>query len=165
VFDFDYREIAEMIGKSAPNCRQLCHRAKEYIAERHHRFDVSRETHLRLISRFLLACQEGDIEGLRDILAQDVTNWGDGGGKVVEARRPIIGVEAVIRFWLALARKPPTGLTLSIRDVNGSPAALLWVENALYAVVTLDVADGQIHAIRNVLNPDKLAYIARQLAQ
>jgi RNA polymerase sigma-70 factor (ECF subfamily) len=165
VFDFDYREIAEMIGKSAANCRQLCHRAKAYVAEGHHRFDVSRETHLRLISRFLLACQEGDVEGLKDILARDVTNWGDGGGKVVAARRPITGVEAVTRFWLALARKLPAHLTLSIEDVNSSPAILLWISKALYAVVTFDVTSGHIHTIRNILNPDKLAFIGRQLSR
>lgn len=164
IFDFDYREIAEMIGKSAANCRQLCHRAKTYIAERHHRFDASRETHLRLINRFLIACQEGDMQGLQEILAQDVTNWGDGGGKVLTARRPIIGVEAVTRFWLALGRKAPSGLTFSIADVNGCPAVLLWVDNALYAVVAFDVADEKIQAIRDVLNPDKLAYIGRQLS-
>jgi RNA polymerase sigma-70 factor (ECF subfamily) len=164
VFDFDYNEIAKMIGKSPATCRQLCHRAKEYIAERHHRFDVSRETHLRLINRFLIACQEGDVQGLKDILAQDVTNWGDGGGKVVAARRPIIGVEAVVHFWLTLARKPPVTFVLTIEEVNGSPAVLLWVDNALYAVVTFDVTDGQIQTIRNILNPDKLAYIGRQLS-
>lgn len=164
VFDFDYREIAEMIGKSAANCRQLCHRAKVLVAERHHRFDASRETHLRLINRFLIACQEGDVQGLKEILAQDVTNWGDGGGKAQAARHPITGIEAVARFWLALGRKPPAGLTLSIEDVNGSPAALLWIDNALYAVVTFDVADGKIQTIRDILNPDKLAYMEQQLA-
>lgn len=164
VFDFDYREVAEMIGKSAANCRQLCHRAKAFIAGRHQRFDVPRETHLCLINHFLIARHEGDVQGLKEILAQDVINWGDGGGKAVAARCPIIGVEAVARFWLALGRKPPANLALSIEDVNGNPAVLLWIDNALYAVVTFDVAGGKIQAIRDVLNPDKLAYISRQFA-
>ena len=164
VFDFDYQEIAAVIGKSAANCRQLCHRAKAFIAERQHRFDASRETHLRLITSFLQACQEGDVRGLQDLLAQDVITWGDGGGKTPAALRPIIGVEAVARLWLGLARKTPADLTISIEDVNGSPAALLWMGDTLYSVVTFDVADGKIKAIRNVLNPDKLAYISRQLS-
>ena len=165
VFDFDYREIGAMIGKSAANCRQLCHRAKAFIAERHHRFDTSRETHLRLITRFLLACQEGDVQGLQKMLAQDVVNWGDGGGKALSARHPVIGVEAVARLWLGLARKAPATLALSIADVNGSPAALLWLADTLYSVLTFDVLDGRIQAIRNVLNPDKLAFIKRQLSR
>jgi RNA polymerase sigma-70 factor, ECF subfamily len=165
VFDFDYREIAEMIGKSPANCRQLCHRAKAFIAERHHRFDASRETHLRLITRFLLACQEGDVQGLQDILAQDVINWGDGGGKALAALRPINGLDAVARLWLALARKAPASLAVSIEDVNGSPAALLWLNDNLYSVAAFDVLDGKIQTIRNVLNPDKLAYVGRQLSR
>jgi RNA polymerase sigma-70 factor, ECF subfamily len=163
VFDFDYREIGTMIGKSAANCRQLCHRAKAFIAERHHRFDTSRETHLRFITSFFQACQEGDLRGLQDMLAQDVVSWGDGGGKVPSTRRLISGAEKVTRLWLGIARKVPAGLAISIAEVNGTPAALLWLDDTLYSVLTLDVLDGKIQAIRNVLNPDKLAYIERQL--
>ncbi len=163
VFDFEYGEIAEIIGKSPANCRQLCHRTKEAVAERRRRFEPSPETQLLLVNRFLLACQEGDFQGLKDVLAQDVTNWGDGGGKAVAARRPIIGVDAVMRFWLGLARKPPADLLLTFEDVYGSPAALIWTGDSLYAVITFEVDDSQIRAIRGVLNPDKLVYIRRQL--
>lgn len=163
VFDFDYHEIAQMLGKSPANCRQLFHRAKQYLTERRHRFDASRETQLRLISRFLQACQEGDIQGLKDILHQDVINWGDGGGKAVAARRPIIGADAVIRFWLALARKPPSDLALTFENVNGSPTVLMWTGETLFAVTTFDVVAKRIQGIYNILNPDKLVYITRQL--
>jgi RNA polymerase sigma-70 factor, ECF subfamily len=163
VFDFEYAEIAEIIRESPVNCRQLCHRAKKSVAERRHRFEPSRETQLHLVNRFLLACQEGDVQGLKDVLAQDVTNWGDGGGKAVAARRPIIGVYAVIRFWLGLAHKPPAHLLLTFEDVNGGPAVLIWTGDSLYAVITFEVVDSQIRAIRGVLNPDKLVYIRRQL--
>lgn len=165
VFDFDYREIGTMIGKSAANCRQLCHRAKAFIAERHHRFDTSRETHQRLITSFLQASQEGDIQGLQEVLAQDVVSWADSGGKVLSARRLVIGSGSVVRLWLGLARKIPATLALSMAEVNGTPAALLWMDDSLYSVLTLDVLDGKIQAIRNVLNPDKLAYITQQLSQ
>lgn len=163
VFDFDYREIGAMIGKSAANCRQLCHRAKAFIARRQHRFDTSRETHLHLITSFFQACQEGDMRELQDMLAQDVVSWGDGGGKVPAARRLISGADKVARLWLGLARKVPPTLALSIAEVNGTPAALLWLDDALYSVLTFDVLDGRIKTIRNVVNPDKLAYIERQL--
>lgn len=163
VFDYDYAEIAEITGKSPANCRQLCHRAKEYIAQRRHRFEVSREMQQHLINRFLIACQEGDVQGLKDILAQDITNWGDGGGKAVATRRPIIGVDAVTRFWLALAKKPPANLTLAFEDVNGDRAVLLWMGDSLYAVTTFDIADGRIQAMHSILNPDKLMYITSQL--
>ncbi len=162
VFEYDYKEIAQIVGKSPANCRQLFHRAKQYVSERRQRFDAPRETQLRLIGRFLMACQEGDVQGLMDILAQDVTAWGDGGGKAVAARRPIYGAEAVARFWLALAKKPPANLMLSFGDVNGSPAVLMWTGEKLFAVSTFDIAGGRIQCNRNILNPDKLAYITRQ---
>lgn len=163
IFAFDYQEIAEIIEKSPANCRQLCHRARASIAARRHRYEPSREMQLLLINRFLIACQEGDIQGLKEILAQDVVNWGDGGGKAVSARRPIVGVDAVIRFWLGLAHKPPAGFSVTIEEVNGSPAVIMWVGETLYNVLTLEIVDGKIQALRGILNPDKLAYIARQL--
>jgi len=163
VFDYTYQEIAEMLGKSSANCRQLCHRAKEYIAGRRPRFMPSREAQLQLMGRFLKACQEGDVQGFKDILAEDVINWSDGGGKAVAARRPICGDDEVIRFWLALSRKRPANFSLTLEEVNGAPAFLLWIGETLLSVVTFEVNGNRIQGIRNVMNPDKLAYILRQL--
>ena len=163
VFDYTYQEIAEMLGKSPANCRQLCHRAKEYIIERRQRFAPSREAQLRLMGRFLAACQEGDLQGLMDVLAHDVINWSDGGGKAVAARRPINGAAAVAQFWLALSRKTPSDFSLTLEEVNDTPAFLLWIGDSLLSVVTFEVIGERIQGFRNVLNPNKLAYILRQL--
>jgi RNA polymerase sigma-70 factor, ECF subfamily len=163
IFDFDYQEIAGMIGKSPASCRQLGHRAKASIASRKHRYEPSRETHLRLLNRFLLACQQGDVEGLKELLAKDVVNYGDGGGKVVAALRPVVGIDAVMRLWLSLTHKAPVDFSITFEEVNGQPAILSWIGDRLYDVVSFEVVDGKIQAIRGILNPDKLAYIARQL--
>lgn len=100
---------------------------------------------------------------MKEILAQDVINWGDGGGKAVSARRPIVGIDAVIPFWLGLARKQPAGLSMNIAEVNGSPAVIMWISETLYNILTFEIVDGKIQALRGILNPDKLRYIARQL--
>jgi len=115
------------------------------------------------MGRFLAACQEGDVQGFMDILAHDVINWSDGGGKAVAARRPIRGAAAVARFWLALSRKAPSDFSLTLEEVNGSPAFLLWIGDSLLSVVTFEVIGDHIQGLRNVMNPDKLAYILRQL--
>ena len=119
--------------------------------------------HLRLIKRFLQACQEGDVEGLKELLAQDVVHYGDGGGKVVAVRRPVVGIEAVMRLWLGITPKTLTHLRVTLEEVNGAPAIVSWTGEAIYHVVSFEVVDGRIEAIRGILNPDKLAYITQQL--
>jgi RNA polymerase sigma-70 factor, ECF subfamily len=163
VFDYSYEEIARIIGKSAANCRQLLHRARKSVAERRLRFEPSAEQQRQIIGRFLVACQQGDVNALTEVLAREVTSWSDGGGKVAAATQPIFGQEKVIRLLLGLMSKAPADLTATAAQINGGLAIVLWVGGALYDVITFDIADGQIQNLRFVLNPDKLAYLAQQL--
>jgi RNA polymerase sigma-70 factor, ECF subfamily len=163
VFAYSFQEIAEIIGKSAANCRQLFHRARQRVAERKPRFEPSPEIQQQLITRFLVACQSGNLPALTEMLAHDAISWSDGGGKVVAALQPIYGRERVIRFWLGLARKAPADFSVTVEEVNGSLAILAWFGQSLSFVCTFNSRDGQIQGIRAVSNPDKLLYIQRQL--
>lgn len=163
VFDFGYAEIAEMLGLSEANCRQVLHRARQRIAERRPRFEPSLEEQRRLTERFLAAVQGGELEPLTALLAADAVVRGDGGGKVPAATRPILGSLNVARFLLGLSRRPPEGTGISMAEVNGEPGLLIWLGETLYAVFVPEMSGGQIAGLYNVLNPDKLAYIARQL--
>jgi len=162
-FDYPYDEIGNMIDKNAAACRQLFHRAEERLAAHQRRFEPSLAAHQELAGRFLLAAQSGDVQALTELLARDVVVWSDGGGKVSAARRPVYGQEKVIRFVQGLQRKALADLTVSVETINGGPALLFWTGGILFLVGGFRIADGQIHRIYAILNPDKLAYLQRQL--
>ena len=163
VFEYGYDEIAEQLGLSAANCRQLFHRAQRRVAERRPRFEPAPEAQRRLVERFLAACGSGDVASLTHLLASDAAAYADGGGKVHAARNPIRGRENVLRYLLGSLQKRPPGAHAELRQVNGAPAVLVFAGPALIYVATFTVADGQIQAVHAVLNPDKLAYIQGQL--
>lgn len=162
-FDYPYDEIGNMIDKNAAACRQLFHRAEERLAAHQRRFEPSLDAQQELVGRFLLAAQSGDVQALTELLARDVVVWADGGGKVSAARRPVYGQEKVIRFVQGLQRKALADLTVSVETINGGSAFLFWTGGTLFLVGGFRIADGQIHGIYAILNPDKLAYLQRQL--
>jgi RNA polymerase sigma-70 factor (ECF subfamily) len=98
------------------------------------------------------------------VLAADVTLWADGGPKARAARRPIVGSDAVARWLVGVVAKAPVESRVEFAAINGRVAAVQWVGEALTSVTTIDVLDDRIRAIRAIINPDKLAYLARRLA-
>src|SRR5207248_3205002 len=99
VFDYDYAEIATMLGKSEAACRRSFSRAKKHLSEHRPRFPPSPQTHQQLLSRYVQAVQTGEMTALMDLLAEEVTLWADAGGKIKQAAlRPISGRDAVARF-------------------------------------------------------------------
>jgi RNA polymerase sigma-70 factor (ECF subfamily) len=136
VFDYEYAEIASLVGKSEANCRQISRRARQSVAARRPRFESSPEQEERLIDGFLQASLSGDMEALLELLSEDVTLYSDGGGKTRAALKPIYGADYVARF-------------LAGYFGNGSP----------HSVVSVEVAEGSITAIRLVVNPEKLGNV------
>lgn len=162
-FDYSFAEIAEIIGKAPENCRQLFHRAKNHLAEKHRRAPVSLDTHRQLTMSFVSACKSGNLASLTELLASDVTAWADGGGKVRAGLLPVFGQETVAKLFITLMRKVPANHKLFIEDLNGTPALFDWDEPHLSSVLLLDIADGAIVGLRSILNPDKLVFLQRQL--
>jgi RNA polymerase sigma-70 factor (ECF subfamily) len=159
VFDYPYAEIAEMVGKSEANCRRYFRRAKQYLVERRPRFMPSPTEQHRLVDSFLRAITSGDVEGLTHLLAEDVTLYGDGGGKAFAIREPLAGRAAVLRLLLGGMRLMPPDGRIEVAEVNGAESLLFWAGDALGLVMNFVITDGVITTIHNVLNPDKLAYI------
>jgi RNA polymerase sigma-70 factor (ECF subfamily) len=164
VFDYAFDDIAQMLGKSPANCRQLFHRAKSHLAEKRQRASIEPEKRRQLTSSFIAACQSGDLAALTRMLASDVTAWADGGGKVHAGLLPVSGRETVARLFITLARKVPAGHTIFLTEVNGAPALLARHGDQIAWVLDLEIVDGAIVGLRSILNPDKLAFLQRQLA-
>jgi RNA polymerase sigma-70 factor (ECF subfamily) len=156
VFDYEYAEIAHIVGKSEANCRQLLKRAKAHLAAHRPRFDASPEEQAQLTRQFVAACTQGDMQGLLSLLADDVVEYSDGGGKVKSARRPIYGPDRVARLIFGLLRKAPPKVTSRIAHLNGQPGVISYLDGRPLNAITFHVVAGRIEAIYIVTNPDKL---------
>src|SRR5580698_9623330 len=121
VFDLDYDEIAEAVGKTPAAVRQIAHRAREHVASRRPRMQVDRAQQRAVVERFMVAATTGDVQGLLAVLAPDVVLVADGGGLVAAARKPITGVQRVAAFLARLVEVPD--LVVTTAWLNGMPGA------------------------------------------
>jgi len=160
VFDYDYPEIAAILGKSEPNCRQLVSRAEEHVLARRPRFETDAGEAERITVAFLQACSSGDVNGLVQLLAADAVAYSDGGGKATAARVPIEGAERIAHFFVAIVKKVPAGVELRGVRVNGRPGVMTLHDGRVTSVLTLDIRDGRIASCFVIVNPDKLARVA-----
>ncbi|OLF10390.1 RNA polymerase sigma-70 factor [Actinophytocola xanthii] len=164
-FGYGYREIAETVDLTEPNCRQLYRRASQRLTEPRARFHATPQRRADLAERFLTAAQGGDLEALETLLAQDVVSWADGGGEVSTARRPIEGRARVARYLAGGFRMVPGTLTFRFAEVNGGPAVLAAAEGTVLGVMALTIEDDRISALHIMGNPAKLAYLSEQLSR
>jgi RNA polymerase sigma-70 factor (ECF subfamily) len=156
-FDFGYDEIAEIVGKSEANCRQLASRARRHVGERKPRFQASRE----LVRRFVEALHAGEVQPLVELLAADVRFEGDGGGKAPAIGRPLAGAEAVAKVLAGFSRVGRRRrVSVEPAEVNGGPGLVAYEDGRLIAVWAFEISGGAIEAIHGVVNPDKLAHLA-----
>ncbi len=161
VFDYRYEEIAAIVDKTPDNCRQIAVRARRHVDEHRPRFEASRQERERLAGRFFDAVENGEVEGLVELLAADVVVYGDGGGHSPSWRRPIFGRERVIRLLLGLGRHTRAiGGSIQRAEVNGHPGFLfLDPDGRLMHLMTVDIAGGVVQTIRGIINPDKLRHL------
>jgi RNA polymerase sigma-70 factor (ECF subfamily) len=161
VFGFGFPEIASAVGRSEAACRQLAVRARRHMDAGRPRFEADRREREELAARFFDALREGDVDGLRELLAADVQMIGDGGGKAPQFAKPVIGAEKVARVLAAaFPLMVRIGVAVEPHEVNGQPGAILRDrDNNVLNTMTLDVLDGRIQTIRSVINPDKLGHV------
>jgi RNA polymerase sigma-70 factor (TIGR02957 family) len=162
VFDYGYPEVAEIVGTSEQNARQLASRARRHVKEGRPRFDPSAEERAELAAGFVAAAQEGDFERLESFLAEDVALHGDGGGVAPAIKQPVFGRERVgqmLENWLRLGFER-IGAELRQTVINGQPGfEYVDPDGKLIGVMSLDIADGKIQAMHSIVNPEKLAHL------
>ncbi|MFD3488612.1 RNA polymerase sigma-70 factor [Streptomyces sp. NPDC058665] len=161
VFAFGFDEIAGAVGRSEAACRQLLVRARRHMEAGRPRFEADREERQKLAARFFDALKDGDVVGLRDLLAADAQLVGDGGGKAPQLGRALVGAQRVARVlgtvFPLLSR---IDVTFEPHEVNGQPGAIFRDRDGkVLHILALDVLDGQIQTIRTILNPDKLGHL------
>ncbi len=156
VFDFDYPEIAQMLGKSQVACRQMVHRAKERVREGRPRFAVSREAHTRLLQRFAAAASSGDRQQLAALFAEDATLTLDGGGKLLSVRKVLRGADRIVRFCFVVARQFDGRFTFRPAQINGEAGLLRYLDGKIDAVFSLVTDGARILDVYTVRNPNKL---------
>ncbi len=169
VFDYDYPEIATMVGKSEANCRQIFHRAQSQVRADRPRFAVAPDTHAAVVNQFSAALQGGELDVLLQLLAEDVAFSADGGGKASTVVNKVVGAGKVMRLLGGYIVKGAGYFTFALGDINGQLGILLYnLQGGLDSAFSFDVVpnendpDGppRIRNIFAIRNPDKLARFA-----
>jgi RNA polymerase sigma-70 factor (TIGR02957 family) len=164
VFDLDYEEIADAVGKNPATVRQIAHRARAHVAARRPREAVSPAQTRDALDAFRQAVETGDLQRLLDILAPDVVFLADGGGVARAVRAPVMGAGKVARLLIAGLGRIAAPVSLRPAQVNGHPALILESDGELHAVLTARFDDGRITGVYAVRNPEKLTHIEHETA-
>ncbi|HSP06849.1 MAG TPA: RNA polymerase sigma-70 factor [Acidobacteriota bacterium] len=165
VFEFEYDEVARILGKSEPACRQLLKRAKERLSLRPRRFEPSKTQTELLVQRFMETTATGDLQGLLALLTDDIRLMSDGGGKVVAALNPIHGPDHVARFLIGVTQKfGVLERAVQVTSANGQPALIVYAEDGPTSITVLDTDAGKIRGVFIILNPDKLHHLPQHPA-
>ncbi|MFG2860149.1 RNA polymerase sigma-70 factor [Streptomyces sioyaensis] len=156
VFGYTHGEIAAALGKTDATVRQIAHRARGHVHARRRRFEPDSAATRDIVQGFLHAAATGEVQALMDLLAPDVVQLSDGGGKAVAARRPLTGRAEVARFVLGVIRTSGATTHVEPATYNGMPAARFLTDGALDWMVAFEIVGGRITGLYGIRNPDKL---------
>jgi len=160
VFGFSHDEIATTIGKSGAAVRQMAHRAREHVQSRRKRFEpVDPKLSMELTARFFAAASTGDLDGLIEMLAEDVVWTADSDGKRSAARRPVSGAERVARLVIGLVRLAGESGRVEPATYNNAPALKLYLGESFEGIITVEITEGRISHFYAMRNPEKLTAV------
>ncbi|WP_324777820.1 RNA polymerase sigma-70 factor [Virgibacillus senegalensis] len=155
VFHFSYSEISNFIEKKEENCRKIFSRAKQKISSIEGE-SLNYEKNKSLIDRFIQAFQMQNIDSLLELISEVVTLYSDGGGKVNAALRPIESRSNVMAFLYGIFQKAPEDFSFEVKQVNGQPAIVTYVNGKIQSVISFYIRHDTIKEMYITMNPDKL---------
>jgi RNA polymerase sigma-70 factor (ECF subfamily) len=165
VFDCDYDDIAETLGKTPAACRQLVHRARERVTTERRRFRVDEAARIDMLKRFMAAAESGDFNAIKSMFTPDALMTSDGGGKAIAVFRPLLGAARIARLWWAISRRPEApGIERRLVRINGEVGLAFYFRGRLHSVATVDTDGERIHNYYSISNPDKLRVYAQRQA-
>ena len=160
VFEYEYAEIANVLGQSETNCRQILRRAKQHVGDMRRHFDASAREHDDLLKRFIQATRSGDMKGLVELLSSEVVLHTDGGGKAVALAKELRGAGKVAGTIIERMHTTlPKNLVARLTRINGKPGVVSYLNGKPFSALTVDFRDGLVQAIYVVTNPEKLAHL------
>lgn len=159
VFDLDYDEIAQAVGKNVPAVRQIAHRARSHLAARRPRSVASPAEAEAAVGVFQRAIETGDLQSLVDVLAPDVAVVADGGGVRQAVLRPVVGADKVARVLTSGLGRVRARMSVERAYVNAGPALIVRLDGEIDGVLALRVEDGRVSGIYYVRNPEKLSWL------
>lgn len=165
VLQYEYDEIAEIVGKSSVNCRQIYHRAKRSLGTRAAEAEDAAPPEnaaapARLVEQFVHALANADVDQLMNVLSADAALTMDGGGKVAAPPRTVSGSKRIAVFMATMPSVLPPETAYHPAEVNGRPGVVVQAQGQTIAVASFDTEGGRIAAIYVVANPDKLRHVA-----
>ncbi|MCH5584532.1 RNA polymerase sigma-70 factor [Shimazuella sp. AN120528] len=162
VMQYDYEEIADIVGKSSVNCRQIFHRAKRSLHGKdnpNHVDHLDQEQTTNLVEQFMRALASGDAARIMKFLSADAVLITDGGGKVKAQLQPLLGHIRISDLASNFLKKLSGNLTYRIKMVNGLPGIVLYMDGKTLTVISFQIFDGHIANLYFVINPDKLTHV------
>jgi RNA polymerase sigma-70 factor, ECF subfamily len=158
VFEYEYSEIASVLGQTEANCRQILRRARQHVGVMRPRFRTPPQKRDALMESFLAAINTGAMDGLMILLTEDVVLHSDGGGKGVAVPNLVRGIDKVARGILgSLDRLVPKNLVWTLTGINGQPGLINYLDGVPHSVLTIDIKGDRIQAIYVITNPEKLS--------
>lgn len=164
VLDVDYAEIARILGKSEPACRQIVRRAKSQLRDERPRYAVSAEAHERLMRRFVAALSTGDFTGMKSMLAESAELVGDGGGIVTSFPEPVVGGQRIAQLLYAPNLREKEHVHVELARINGRFGVLRYWHGELESAQSYDIDGDRIVRVYVQRNPEKLRRIAAHAA-